>query len=586
MFVPGLDARHTSHKNTQGPQRILVLDGSNVHNVGELHTHVGNWGLFGSLMGSNNTFSHAPSGEWPAGSGNEYLYGAGMWFGAIKSGIPAVTTSVYQTEFRPTPDPIDIIYRASEGDPGGARGIDDDSDGKIDEDWLDGRDNDGDSSIDEDFAAISDQMFSCWYTDNEPIASAIYPQHNPHDIMVRQETYQWADDRFDDFIGIEYTIKNIGTEILEDIYIGIFMDAEVARGSKFHAYWEDDAAGRRYNAARCTNLGPVTFDVAYMFDADGDRGAAGYIGTVLLGHPTDPTGEVAPTDVQFSGYANFAGDLPFESGGDPTNDFERYELLSQQSIDRDALIPRDYRTLASIGPFADLRPDSTMTVQFALVAGQDFNEMMTNAANAALAFKGIWVDADLDPLTGIAGRDYPVVGPANDVPVDTCLCPTCPPVPFVLRGDTLWINTDCEQEEFYKVRCGYTDADSLLYKTGVGGREKHLPWTLPTSSTAQSPKADPRQRTDFQLSQNYPNPFNPTTTIAFELAEPSRVTITLYTADGARVKTLIDAVVPRGRRTVDWDGTDDRGNVVSSGIYFYRMQSGEKSFTRKLVFIK
>ena len=92
-----------------GPNRVLVLDGTNVHNVGNLQMHVGNWGYFGSAPGSGNTFSEAPSAQWPAGSGVEYLYVAGIWVGAIKSGVPAVSTAAYQSEFRPTLDPKDII---------------------------------------------------------------------------------------------------------------------------------------------------------------------------------------------------------------------------------------------------------------------------------------------------------------------------------------------------------------------------------------------------------------------------------------------------------------------------------------------
>ena len=90
----------------------------------------------------------------------------------------------------------------------------------VDEDWLNGRDDDLDGMIDEDFAAISNQMFSCWYNDYEPIIQQIFPQHNPLGINIRQESYQWGDDRFDDFVGIEYTITNVGDELLEEVFVG------------------------------------------------------------------------------------------------------------------------------------------------------------------------------------------------------------------------------------------------------------------------------------------------------------------------------------------------------------------------------
>ena len=185
------NSAQTLREPTQGPSRILVLDGSNVHNVGELSIHVGNWGLFGSWPGSGQPFAHAPSAEWPAGSGVEYLFASGLWVGALKNGVPSVTTSAFESEFRPTQDPIDIIYRTREGAPGGIRYpnpmADDDGDGKMDEDRLDGHDNDLDGLIDEDYAAVSDQMFSCVYRDDQETG---FPQHRSLGLEVHQESYQ------------------------------------------------------------------------------------------------------------------------------------------------------------------------------------------------------------------------------------------------------------------------------------------------------------------------------------------------------------------------------------------------------------
>ncbi|HEU4928542.1 MAG TPA: hypothetical protein VFU38_01830, partial [Candidatus Krumholzibacteria bacterium] len=154
-------------KNPGGPNRILVIDGSTVHNVGELQMHLTNFGNFGSWPGFTFPFSEQPSAQWPAGSGVEYLFTAGVWIGALKSGVPAVTTAAFAFELLPSQDARDIMYRAAEGDRGGSRApaetSDDDRDGQVDEDWLNGYDDDLDGQVDEDFAAISKQMFSCQY---------------------------------------------------------------------------------------------------------------------------------------------------------------------------------------------------------------------------------------------------------------------------------------------------------------------------------------------------------------------------------------------------------------------------------------
>ena len=66
-------------------QRALVLDGKSVHNVGQLQMHLLNWGEWGSRPGTGEPYSLAPSAQWPAGSGVEYLFSAGLWVGALRA---------------------------------------------------------------------------------------------------------------------------------------------------------------------------------------------------------------------------------------------------------------------------------------------------------------------------------------------------------------------------------------------------------------------------------------------------------------------------------------------------------------------
>jgi hypothetical protein len=482
-----------SQKGTGGPQRVLTLDGSFVHNVGELQMHVTNWGMFGSRPGTLAGYGEAPSAQWPAGSGVEYLYGAGLWVGAIKGGVPAVSTSFFDLyEFLPTMDPRDTIYRSAEGDRGGDRSpsptADDDGDGRIDEDWRNGRDDDGDGLIDEDFAAVSKQMFSCWYTDDQPLSTEINPQHNPLHLLVRQESYQWEEDRFDDFIGINFWITNISTDLLENVYIGFFADCD-AGSRDVDEYYKDDLTGFFNNPMKCTDLAPVSLDVAYTYDADGDDGATpGFFGVMFLGHTTDPPGEFAPKRVGITSYTYFSGEAPYEEGGDPDNDFQRYELLSLERPRRDAVNPRDYRMLVGAGPFNELLPGSTLVFQTAFVIGEGLAGMEENAASAQLTYNGAWFDLDNDPWTGVAGRETPVTGPAV-VWVDSCNG-TNVPVEWLARTP-IWINNDCAIEHLAMQYCGYTLEDSMKFMTGVGGNETQLHWMVGTAPPPPNMRVDP-----------------------------------------------------------------------------------------------
>lgn len=90
----------------------------------------------------------------------------------------------------------------------------------------------------------------------------------------------------------------------------------------------------------------------------------------------------------------------------------------------------------------------------------------------------------------------------------------------------------------------------------------------------------------FELFQNHPNPFNPETEISYNLPNDAYVNLTILNILGQKVKTLVDEFQQAGHKTAHWDGKDDEGNKVSSGIYFYRIQAGDYSQTKKMVLTK
>jgi len=481
----------------------------------------------------------------------------------------------------------------------------------------------------------------------------------------------------DDFVGMEFRITNIGNSALDGVYLGMFADCDAGGRWRFSGgddyAGEDDVTDHQLAMVLCTDLGSVEVEVSYTLDADGDEGRSpGSFGVQLLGYTTDPTGQRAPTRVNVASYANFSGNAAFEEGGDPTNDFERYELLSQGTwdqpvIDRGQYVPRDYRMLVSAGPFNELLPDSTLVFQLAFVMGDGIGGMIGNAASAQLLFNGEWFDHDEDPSTGVAGRETPVFGPFSNVYVDPCACPGCPPI-TVPAGEVVWINNDCAREQRFLSSCAYADPDSSYFFTGIEGKEHQVHWMIPGTATVNvqgfsgrsvrsgveltwnvvsdgevqgmriyrgtgtqepgrvlnghlvPPEAgayfdtavrpgrsyryslaavlhddtEIRSQTitvstkagSIELFQSVPNPSNPTTTIAFVLPEEARVTLSLYALDGRLVRTLIDDTLPGGAREVQWDGKDNRGNVVSSGVYFYRLRAGKHALARKLLYLK
>jgi hypothetical protein len=92
--------------------------------------------------------------------------------------------------------------------------------------------------------------------------------------------------------------------------------------------------------------------------------------------------------------------------------------------------------------------------------------------------------------------------------------------------------------------------------------------------------------TEYQLSQNYPNPFNPSTQISYDLPVASSVSIKIYDVLGQVVATVTRADQAAGTHVVTWNGRDDAGNQVASGVYFYRLNAGSFTSTRKMVLLK
>jgi len=91
---------------------------------------------------------------------------------------------------------------------------------------------------------------------------------------------------------------------------------------------------------------------------------------------------------------------------------------------------------------------------------------------------------------------------------------------------------------------------------------------------------------NFSLGQNYPNPFNPSTTISFSIPRTEMIELQIYNIRGQIVRTLVNEQMSPGHHAVMWDGRDEQGHAVSSGVYLYRINAGDYSETRKMTLVK
>ncbi len=91
---------------------------------------------------------------------------------------------------------------------------------------------------------------------------------------------------------------------------------------------------------------------------------------------------------------------------------------------------------------------------------------------------------------------------------------------------------------------------------------------------------------DFKLFPAYPNPFNPETVIRYDLKREAQVTLGIYNSLGQKVRVLVNSVQAPGNHSTVWNGRDTRGATVAGGIYFYRLQTGQRAQTRRVLFLK
>ena len=91
---------------------------------------------------------------------------------------------------------------------------------------------------------------------------------------------------------------------------------------------------------------------------------------------------------------------------------------------------------------------------------------------------------------------------------------------------------------------------------------------------------------EFALRNNYPNPFNPSTTIKYQLPDAGDVRLEIFNVVGQSVRTLVDQQEGAGRYEMQWDATNNNGQSLSSGVYFYRLQAGEFQEVKKMLLMK
>jgi len=387
--------------------------------AGNVVTKVTNIGIVGNpFTGTSND----PSGQWPGQSGIEYMNAIALAVGGVEQVNGQIVRRVtFSTEWRPPSlDNEDKIYAAYEGIVGGVRFSDDDSDGEIDEDFLDGRDNDGDGGIDEDYDAQGQQMYSLVMTDFSPqsLVSNVREQHVPLTVRVEQKTwaYSLTSPNLTNFDVIEYRVKNVSGNSIDSMFVGWLVDFDAGPAVSSN-YFQDDQdipwypqgwfiydwtqGGQirdpRVQLPHSTTIAvhedsalcqrdTIRINGFSVADDNGDENLTrGVPSFLLFSHTLDPLGLLGPRRVQWRAYRSYTGGTPYGQGGNPSVDIERFEFMSSnQNIATDENDPMvgfitaeagdqrgDYVAWVSVGPWLSVPNGASIsvTVGFAVDTG-------------------------------------------------------------------------------------------------------------------------------------------------------------------------------------------------------------------------
>ncbi|MXW80302.1 MAG: T9SS type A sorting domain-containing protein [Gemmatimonadetes bacterium] len=280
---------------------------------------------------------------------------------------------------------------------------------------------------------------------------------------------------------------------------------------------------------------------------------------------------------------------------DPASDFllpARFTAVREGYYHNDPTYPpppRDFtEPVINLGPDADAyRDPADGQIKDASEEGVRFGTFTAHRSPLGLVF-----DADNALAEPFQGDGFVLSWTEGDPDGDDVAGPFNDPSEDLLHLDLAKVGDNYEAR-VTRIVGGFSnpiDAEIIGNRIYViewgGGRglwEIVLPQATIETAVAEAKGIVPEE---FALAQNFPNPFNASTTIAFQLALPSQVELSIYSISGQRVRTLISTSLPAGHHRLQWDGRNERGEPVASGTYLYQLLAGDFVATRQLMLLK
>jgi len=431
-----------SQKNIYVPSGDVCVQ-QLVHKESNLWLTITNWGLLGSLAGSfidSETGLPAPSAEFPGGSDLDYLYQGAIWVGGVVEGETLVSIGVdgWLMDYEMSPDvcPEGEIKKLEE---------------------------------------FGDQEFLAVYVDTLPPSAwdhwepYEYRYHRPLNVEISQHSYSWISPPYDDFVLLDYTVRNFGDKFISKAYIGFYMDTDIYHLSNVSSGYRDDITGYVEKTIELPE-GIKKIDMAWAADNNGDlvrgqitpRSPIGVLGFRLL-DSFNPEVQISynwwvsegsePVNFDFGPWKksnwelwNNTYGMWCEGGkGTPCGDRAKYFLMSNGEFDYDQIytcidqsdsgwLPPpaicagladgyDTRFLYSFGPF-DIPAKDSISFAVGIIMGDSlhrgenpFDNQNPRTYYSNLNFNDLFLNAVMAQRVYESGYILPPPGPPRDFKV-------------------------------------------------------------------------------------------------------------------------------------------------------------------------
>lgn len=540
--------------------------------------------------------------RWPGADGTEFLGSGGLLLRFV-TGSEDRAVLLGPGDFEQAL-PGQGVVGATEGCSRGKRypvdGADDDGDGAFDEDPLDGRDNDGDGEIDEDYAAVGDGMY---------VTSSVDPRYG---LRVTRRHHFWNYGHVRDFIGFTTTIEYLPPEgedaLLRELEIIHYIDFEVGES--------DDAGRGRDDRAFFIQMLSAEDQRAFpAIAAVSDAGNEGPLAAVVFLGASSPGG---PMETEAAGRNRLRHvDSLWSEEAEGRFDIrraKRFDGIRGQDMMLAETAAGDIVITHRFGPADNIYPGDRVELEWAIVFGRDLQALTRNISRARETWNGLdlpengklrWVvparravrieaSAALAPVW-VQGEKRPAVS------ID---------LPQIEDEEIEWLKVAGEQTDDYET-VGGRIVIALDEETAVSGpftiEGQLTDGTIFTSHIGQDELQRYAGEDDLQpgrLPEDsimlFPNPFVTDLTIDILVHEPSRYSkdrsaasqsgissVRVYDVKGRLVRTvLLDEMLHPGEHTLGWDGTDEAGTEVAAGVYYCRLQIGERSLTRRVILLR